>query len=73
MKSAVQRAKLGQSEELAAIERLDTQARQLEASAGGPSVEALLRQERHASHSYGGKSVFGWEAEPAAIRTADAS
>jgi hypothetical protein len=40
LKTAVQRAKLGQSEELAAIKRLDDQASRLERHASGPSVEA---------------------------------
>src|ERR1700740_687940 len=46
LKTAVQKAKLGKSEELAAIKRLDEQARQLERSAAGPSVEALFTEER---------------------------
>ena len=58
LKTAVQQAKLGQSEELAAIKRLDEQARRLEKSATGPSVEALFAEELHHSHRYGGRSVF---------------
>ncbi len=65
MKSAIHRAKLGQTEELAAIRRLDAQSRQLEREAHGPSVEALIAQERAASHTYGGRSVFGIEPPPA--------
>lgn len=65
MKSAVRKAKLGQEEELAAIKRLDVQARRLEATASGPSVAAILAEERARSHDYGGRSVFGWE--PAAV------
>jgi len=61
MKSAVQKAKLGQNEELAAIRRLDDQARQLEQYATGPSVEKLIDNEMRQSHSYGGRSIFGWE------------
>jgi hypothetical protein len=61
MKSAVRRAKLGHTEELAAIQRLDDQARRLERSATGPSVSALIAEERARSHDYGGRSVFGWE------------
>jgi uncharacterized protein len=61
LKSAVQRAKLGQSEELAAIKRLDEQARRLERHAAGPSVAALFAEERAHSHAYGGRSVFGVE------------
>ena len=61
LKTAVQKAKLGQSEELAAIKRLDEQARRLERHASGPSVEALFVEERARSHEYGGRSVFGVE------------
>ena len=61
LKSAVQKAKLGRQEELAALERLDDQSRALERTATGPSVPDLLAQERHNSPSYGGRSVFGWE------------
>lgn len=61
MKTAVAAAKLGQDEKLAAIRRLDEQARRLEATATGPSVDALIAEERVRSHAYGGRSVFGWE------------
>ena len=61
LKSAVQKAKLGREEELAALKRLDDQARRLELTAGGPTVSALLAEERHNSPNYGGRSVFGWE------------
>jgi hypothetical protein len=61
MKTAVRKAKLGQSEELAAIKRLDDQARRLEGHASGASVESLFAEERARSHEYGGRSVFGVE------------
>jgi hypothetical protein len=61
LKSAVQSAKLGREEELGALKRLDEQARLLERHATGPSVEQLIAQERGRSHSYDGRSVFGWE------------
>jgi uncharacterized protein len=64
LKTAVQKAKLGHSEELAAIKRLDEQARRLERHARGPSVEALFADERSRSHQYGGRSVFGLEPPP---------
>jgi hypothetical protein len=54
LKSAVQKAKLGRDEELAAIKRLDEQARFLERRARGPSVEKLITEERERSHAYGG-------------------
>lgn len=61
LKSAVQKAKLGNSEMLAALKRLDDQARHLESSADGPSLESHIAHERAASPSFGGRSVFGWE------------
>lgn len=66
MKSAVRRAKLGHAEELAAIRRLDEQARRLERQASGPSLEAVIAEERTRSHEYGGHSVFGSEPPPSA-------
>jgi hypothetical protein len=74
LKSAVASAKLGRDEELAAIRRLDEQARALERHVTGPSVEKLIADELHASHSYGGRSVFGWEPTPAEeVRTRSAA
>jgi hypothetical protein len=61
MKSAVRKAKLGNAEELAALQRLDDQARRLERTTTGPSLSALIAEERVRSHEYGGRSVFGWE------------
>jgi uncharacterized protein len=59
LKSAIQNARLGREEELGALQRLDTQARQLERHALGPSVPALITAERERSHSYDGRTVFG--------------
>ena len=73
MKSAVGKAKLGRDEELAAIRRLDDQARVLERHASGPSVEELIAEELHNSHSYRGRSVFGWEPAPGEGEQAPAS
>jgi len=61
LKDAVQKAKLGREEELAAIRRLDEQARRLEKTATGPSFADFVAHERAASPTYGGRSVFGWE------------
>ncbi|SEJ33576.1 hypothetical protein SAMN04487997_3044 [Frateuria terrea] len=61
LKSAVENAKLGRDEQLAALKRLDEQARRLERHARGPSVEQYIAEERTRSHEYGGRSVFGWE------------
>lgn len=54
LKQAMQQARLGNEERLQAIARLDAQARWLEASARGPSVEAYIAQERVDAHRYGG-------------------
>ncbi len=61
LKQAVRSARLGREEELAALRRLDDRARHLEHYAKGPSLEAVLADERAKSSSYGGRSVFGWE------------
>jgi hypothetical protein len=66
LKTAVTQAQLGREERLAALKRLDAQARRLEARARGPSVDALIAEERRRSHDYGGRSVSGWE-PPAAV------
>jgi hypothetical protein len=64
LKSAVQKAKLGRDEEVSALRRLDEQSRKLERHATGPSVEKLIAEELGCSHSYSGRSVFGWEPAP---------
>ena len=61
MKSAVQRAKLGRTEEIQALKRLDLQARKLEVSSTGPSLDAFVNGELAASAALDGRSVFGWE------------
>ncbi|MBV9907000.1 MAG: DUF763 domain-containing protein [Hyphomicrobiales bacterium] len=63
MKTAVEKAKLGQDDRLAALKRLDDETRRVE-SAGGPPVEAVIAEERRLSHAHGGRSVFGWEPAP---------
>jgi hypothetical protein len=57
LKGAVDRAKLGNDEKLAAIRRLDTQARSLERFATGPSFEEYVRTERQRSSDYDGRTV----------------
>jgi hypothetical protein len=64
LKSAMQNAKLGNSEMLAALKRLDDQARRLEKSAQGPALETHIARERAQSADFGGLSVFGWEKPP---------
>lgn len=61
MKAAVDRARLGRDEHLAAIRRLDHQARRLERDATGPSLEDFVATERGRSAELGGRSGFGWE------------
>src|SRR5262245_11556285 len=66
LKSAIGRARLGHTEEMAALERLDQQARLLERVATGPSFEAFVVGERARSPSLDGRTVFGWECDVAA-------
>jgi uncharacterized protein len=61
LKSAVQNARLGQDDELAALQKLDRESRKLEHVATGPTVERLIAGEFKQSSFYGGRSVFGWE------------
>lgn len=64
LKSAIRKAKLGQGEELAALKRLDDQARWLEGRASGPRFDDVIARERGRSTLFEGRSVFGWEAAP---------
>jgi len=64
MKMAVLKAKLGRDEMLAAIKRLDDEARRVESRAAGPPVADIIAEERRLSHSFAGRSVFGWEPAP---------
>jgi hypothetical protein len=64
LKTAVAKARLGREEELAALKRLDDQARRLEGRATGPAFACALDQERRDSQANGGRSVFGWEPPP---------
>jgi uncharacterized protein len=57
LRSAVDRAKLGDDDRLAAIRGLDAEARRLEGVAGGPELEAFVEAERAASPAYGGRMV----------------
>jgi len=66
MRSAVEAAKLGESERLDAVRRLDDQSRRLEAHVSGRSLPAHIAREFQRSPSYGGRSVFGWERDLAA-------
>jgi hypothetical protein len=57
LKRAVDRAKLGSTEALAAIQRLDAQARMLESRVSGPAFEDFIAAERSKSPSFGGRTV----------------
>ena len=59
LKRAVEQARLGRDEKLQALRRLDEQARRIEGSASGPSLEALVEHEREESHHYDGRDVTG--------------
>lgn len=59
MRTAVNQAKLGSGEKLAAIGRLDQEARRLEQAASGPRWEDFEKAERDLSFTYGGRTVKG--------------
>ena len=65
LKLAVGRAKLGETDKLAAVRALDRQARMLEHAAQGLDFGAFLAGERERSHRYGGRTVFGKARPPA--------
>jgi hypothetical protein len=66
LRSALSRAKLGSDDRLAALRRLDRQARALERGASGPSFAAFAAEERRRSGERGGRTV---RAGPAAEST----
>jgi hypothetical protein len=57
LKAALSRAKLGSTESLAAIKRLDTQARSLESRTRGQGFGAFIASERAKAPSMGGRTV----------------
>jgi hypothetical protein len=57
MKSAVSVAKLDRDEQLAALKRLDDQARRLERTANGPTFAEHVAGERAATSDHGGRTV----------------
>jgi hypothetical protein len=58
LKYAVVKARLGASEELAAIKRLDNQARLVESTATGPTFHEYVAEEWRRSPEYGGRTVM---------------
>jgi hypothetical protein len=67
LRSAVDRAKLGQDDTLFALRKLDAESRRLERVVNGPAFDDFISDEFLRSHEYGGRSVFGWEL-PLAVR-----
>ena len=59
LKRAVARAKLGSTDALAAIRRLDAQARALESTADGPTFESIIAGEQQNPKSLGGRRLTG--------------
>lgn len=57
LRSAVDRAKLGNSDRMHAIRQLDAESRALEAVAGGPSFDEFVAAERASSGAYAGRTV----------------
>jgi hypothetical protein len=57
LKSAVDRAKLGNADRLHAIQCLDTESRKLERRASGPSFNDFVHEERLRSPGYNGRTV----------------
>ena len=58
LRLAVRQARLGRTERLDALRRLDAQARFLERTARGPSFETFVEAERAAAVQRGGRRVF---------------
>ena len=58
LRDAVGRAKLGQDDRMAAVERLDAQARALESTAEGPGFDAFVAGEHRRSRALGGRTVM---------------
>jgi len=69
LKSAVANAKLGQDDQLHALQCLDAESRRLEQFAAAANFERVVQEERVRSAEYGGRSIFGWE-QPASKQSA---
>lgn len=57
LKSAVDRAKLGNADRLHAIQRLDSESRALEHVASGPTFDGFVKDELAKSAEYDGRTV----------------
>jgi hypothetical protein len=71
LRRAVERAKLGQTDRLAAVKRLDQQARALESGAEGPAWEDFIARERQSVRSMGGRTVLDEDPKPHTRRSAE--
>jgi hypothetical protein len=67
MRRAVDAARLGNDERLAAIRRLDDEARRCERAARGLDFERYVQDERDRSHLWGGMTVSGKAKPPAQL------
>jgi hypothetical protein len=61
MRSAIEQARLGNDERLAALRRLDEQARLLERAATNADFDAVIEEEEAHTAEWGGRSVLGEE------------
>jgi hypothetical protein len=66
LREAIAHARLGNDDKLAAIRRLDREARRLEGAAGGPSFDDFVAAERRRSPDCDGMTVMG-PARPAGV------
>ncbi len=66
LRSAVDKARIGQDDRLDAIRRLDAEACRLERIAAGESFESFVQREREQSHRLGGMTVNGPAQPPGA-------
>jgi len=57
LKSAVNRAKLGNADRLHAIQRLDSESRELERATSGPTFNEFVQGERAKCVDYDGRTV----------------
>jgi hypothetical protein len=58
LKQAVSQARLGRTERLSALQRLDAHARRLERGARGPDFRSHVQSEREQSLAFGGRTVI---------------
>jgi len=70
LRAAVDSARLGSDDKLAALRRLDEQARALEGAMSPAEFDAAVARENEQSHRFGGMSVFG-PAKPPRARARD--